>query len=132
MNYHSIKKLQKEHGFDSIQNLINTGEAWKLEGSVGREAMRLLESGACMLPKKPHRDYYGNRIPSRDELKPGTKGAFNNVPSFIVAERMGLSIEQIEFDKQALAFNLEVIKKALNKAKKDPVEVLGEHVVFLN
>jgi len=82
MNHSTIKKLQKEYGFDGMQNLINSGTAWKLEGSVGREAMSLLDSGACMLPLKGTFDYYGNRIPSRSELKTGTKGTYKNSLNF--------------------------------------------------
>ena len=78
MNYQSITKLQKEFGFAELQNLINTGQAWKMEGSVGREAMQALEVGACMLPKQDYYDYYGNTVPSRDKLKPGTKGTYQN------------------------------------------------------
>jgi hypothetical protein len=78
MNYQTIKRLQKENGFAYMQNLINSGAVWSMEGSMGREAMYLLESGACMLPKTVYRDYYGNRIPSRDELKAGTKGTYQN------------------------------------------------------
>ena len=78
MNYQQIKAHQKEQGYDQWQHLINTGMAWTMEGSIGREAMNLLEAGACMLPKKPYQDYYGNRIPSRDDLKAGTKGTFQN------------------------------------------------------
>lgn len=82
MNYQTIKRLQKEHGFANMQELIDSGLVWKLEGSMGREAMALLESGACMLPKKSYRDYYGNKIPSRDELKSGTKGTYKNSLNF--------------------------------------------------
>jgi hypothetical protein len=78
MNHNTIKKLQKEFGFAELQELINTGMAWKLEGSVGREAMQALEIGACMLPKKDNYDYYGNLVPSRDKLEPGTKGTYQN------------------------------------------------------
>jgi hypothetical protein len=82
MNYQTIKRLQREEGFYDMQKLIDNGTAWKMEGSVGREAMDLLRSGACMLPKKAHTDYYGNRIPSRDELKQGTMGTFQNCLKF--------------------------------------------------
>jgi len=78
MNYQTIKRLQKEHGFTEMQSLIDGGNVWKMEGSMGREAMHLLEIGACMLPKKAHLDYYRNRIPSRDELKAGSKGTYLN------------------------------------------------------
>ena len=82
MNYNRIKFLQKEHGYDEIQKYINTGLAWRLEGSYGREAMSLLEAGVCMLPKTPQYDFYGNYIPSRDELKNGTKGTYQNSVEF--------------------------------------------------
>lgn len=49
---------------------------------MGRAAMSSLESGICMLPKEPKRDYYGNRIPSRDELQKGSKGTFQNCAQF--------------------------------------------------
>lgn len=78
ISYSKIKKLQKECGFEDVQNNINSGLCWKLEGSYGRYAMGLLISGACMLPKVSHKDYYGDIVPSRDELKKGTTGTFGN------------------------------------------------------
>lgn len=64
------------------QQLINTGMAWKLEGdvcgiafSVGRLAMDLIRAGYCMLGKEGHRDYCGNYVPSRYEVKKGTLGS---------------------------------------------------------
>ena len=82
MNHNTIKKLQKKWGFAELQELINTGMAWKLEGSVGREAMSALNCGACMLPKKDYYDYFGNLVPSRDKLKPGTKGTYQNSKNY--------------------------------------------------
>jgi hypothetical protein len=78
MHYKVIQKLQKETKNDYYQALINGGTAWKLEGSIGRLCMDLLRTGACMLPKKRHRDYYGNLIPSRDDVKKGTTGSYQN------------------------------------------------------
>lgn len=78
MNIQTIYSRQKSAGVDYMQRLINNGSIWKMEGSMGREAMRLLEAGICMLPKKSFTDYYGNRIPSRDELKGCTKGTYAN------------------------------------------------------
>jgi hypothetical protein len=57
------------------QSLINSGTAWRLEGSVGREAMSLIDSGICALGTEGFTDYYGNRIPSRHEVLAGTKGS---------------------------------------------------------
>jgi len=82
MNYQQITKLQNDAGYGQMQQMINTGQAWLMEGHIGRQAMNCLESGACMLPKVPRRDYWGNRVPSRDELKPGTKGTYQNSQDF--------------------------------------------------
>ena len=60
------------------QRLVNSGQAWMMEGAVGRTAMSLIEQGEIVLGEQGHRDYYGNRIPSRDDLKAGTKGTFQN------------------------------------------------------
>ena len=65
----------REEYIASMQELINSGTAWRLEGAVGREAMGLIESGDCMLGEEGHRDYWGNYVPSRHEVKPGTKGS---------------------------------------------------------
>jgi len=73
-----IQKLQKETGNDYYQALINGGVAWKLEGSTGRACMELLRVGACMLPKQRFKDYYGNLVPSRDDVKEGTMGSYQN------------------------------------------------------
>ena len=78
MTLDQIKQLQKENGLDEMQKLIDCGEVWKMEGSMGRNAMQLLELGACMLPEEDYQDFYGNMIPSRNRLKPGTKGTFDN------------------------------------------------------
>ena len=82
MNYNRIIKLQKEANFYDMQKLINWGQCWKMEGSIGREAMHLITIGACMLPKESFVDYYGNKILSRDELKKGTKGTYQNSVKF--------------------------------------------------
>jgi len=94
-----IKSLQKTYGFTEIQNHINTGTAWHLEGSFGRQAMALLESGACMLPLEPKGDAYGNTVPSRDMLKDGTKGTLGNSKKFWQSVLDG----EIEIDEWAEA-----------------------------
>lgn len=97
MNFQSIKKLQEIYGFKEMQDMINSGQAWKMEGSYGREAMRLLDSGACMLPKVDRYDFYGNLVPSRDKLKAGTKGTYKNSQKFWQGVEDG-SIEIDEFE----------------------------------
>ena len=68
----------------AMQNAINDGVAWKFQGSVGREMMAALEAGVCMLGKTGADDYWGNYIPSRDQVQEGTKGSYQ-----YVADRMG-------------------------------------------
>jgi hypothetical protein len=82
MHHQTIKKLQKQYGVHNLQNSINNGSIWKMEGSAGRHAMSMLGIGAVMLPKREHRDYYGNRVPPRDVLKSGTKGTYQNCANF--------------------------------------------------
>jgi len=77
-----ISELQKRYGVDSLQSLINNGQAWLREGFTGRQAMASLESGACMLPEEEHQDFYGNTVPSRTSLKAGTKGTLENSQTF--------------------------------------------------
>jgi len=60
---------------NNLQELIDTGMAWKLEGSVGRAAMRAIEDGECVLGEIGHKDYWGNYVPSRYEVEAGTKGS---------------------------------------------------------
>lgn len=68
----------------AMQQSINGGVAWKFQGSVGRSMMEAINAGAAMLGKAPAFDYYGNRIPSRDEVQEGTKGSYQ-----YVADRFG-------------------------------------------
>jgi hypothetical protein len=58
-----------------FQRLIDNGTAWKLQGSYGRTAMDLIRCGYCMLGVEGHNDAYGNYIPSRYEVEPGTPGS---------------------------------------------------------
>jgi hypothetical protein len=67
----------------AMQHLVDTGTAWRLEGAVGREAMALLEAGRLMLGPVGHHDYWGNYVPSRHEVEPGTVGS----PEYVADER---------------------------------------------
>jgi hypothetical protein len=97
MNHKTITALQKQYGLSDMQDSINSGMIWKGEGWGGREAMRLLDSGACMLPKEFKVDYYGNKVPSRDVLKQGTKGTYQNSKRFW----QGVVCGKIEIDEFA-------------------------------
>jgi hypothetical protein len=65
--------------FDSIQRAINSLHAWGMQGSYGRAMMQALTDGHCLLGREHTRDYWGSRIPSRTEVKRGTKGSFEYV-----------------------------------------------------
>ena len=69
--------------FEALQRAINGGEAWKFQGSYGRAMMAAIEEGRCMLGPQPAQDAWGNRIPSRTEVEPGTKGS----REFVVARQ---------------------------------------------
>lgn len=98
MKHEDIISRQEAYGFAAMQEMINSGQCWHMEGSIGREAMALLESGACMLPQESHRDYYGNTVPSRDDLQEGTKGTFQNSVTFWTKVDNG-EIEIDEFEE---------------------------------
>jgi hypothetical protein len=68
----------------AMQRAINSGMAWKLQGSYGRAAMDALESGCNMLGSSGCYDYYGNYVPSRTQVEDGTKGSRG-----LVVERFG-------------------------------------------
>lgn len=65
--------------YTELQKAINSGVAWSFQGSYGRAMMDAIASGYCLLGKAPARDYWGNRIPSRDEVQEGTKGSYQFV-----------------------------------------------------
>lgn len=69
----------------TLQAAINGGTAWSLQGAYGRELMAAITNGFCMLGTKSARDYWGNGIPSRNDVAPGTKGSYD-----YVIDRMGL------------------------------------------
>ena len=69
--------------YQSIQRAINA-KSWAFQGSYGRAMMDAIKSGYCMLGTEATKDYYGNRIPSRYEVKAGSQGS----PEY-VADRQG-------------------------------------------
>lgn len=64
--------------YTSLQRAINAG-MWSLQGSYGRSMMEAIESGKCLLGLKSASDYWGNVIPSRLQVKDGTKGSWEYV-----------------------------------------------------
>lgn len=58
-----------------MQSLVDSGDAWRLEGSIGRAAHDLIMQGQLMLGPEAQRDYWGNYVPSRFDVEPGTPGS---------------------------------------------------------
>jgi len=75
----SDDSINQEDYYLALQRAINSGAAWSFQGSYGREMMRAIEAGFCMLGRDQCRDYYGNAIPSRDDVQKGTKGSYKYV-----------------------------------------------------
>jgi hypothetical protein len=65
----------------AYQELVNTGDAWRMEGHVGRTAMHFIHAGLIMLGEEGRTDYYGNYVPSRNQVEPGTPGS----PEYVAA-----------------------------------------------
>jgi hypothetical protein len=65
--------------YEAIQKAINSGIGWKMQGSYGRTMMDAIRTGCCMLGIHRAQDYYGNTIPSRDDVEPGTYGSYEYV-----------------------------------------------------
>lgn len=81
--------------YTELQKAINSGSAWSFQGSYGRAMMSAIESGYCMLGTSRARDYWGNAIPSRDDVKPGTKGSFDYVANRFGQEWADLIAEAV-------------------------------------
>jgi len=84
MNLHDIDVIEdgaetELEYFETIQRAINEGTAWKFQGSYGRAMMDAITGGYCLLGKHRAQDYYGNTIPSRDDVEEGTKGSYEYV-----------------------------------------------------
>jgi hypothetical protein len=66
----------------ALQRMINSG-MWSMPGSTGRAMMGAISEGDCLLGREAFKDYYGNVIPSRDDVMAGTKGSYD----FVVKHR---------------------------------------------
>jgi uncharacterized cupin superfamily protein len=64
--------------YQALQRAINAG-IWDMQGSMGRAMMGAITSGYCLLGTKEFRDYWGNPVPSREQVKAGTKGSIEFV-----------------------------------------------------
>lgn len=72
------ENIEEIEYYKSIQRAINAG-MWSMQGSYGRAMMQAIEDGNCLLGLKPAKDYWGNVIPSRLQVKDYTKGSWDYV-----------------------------------------------------
>ncbi len=77
-NIETDQEVNPAEYYASIQRAINAG-MWGLQGSYGRAMMDAINEGKCLLGLKPAKDYWGNVIPSRLQVKDGTKGSWDYV-----------------------------------------------------
>lgn len=61
--------------FSALQAMIDDGSAWLLEDFVGRAAIEALKAGNCVLGEVSQKDIFGNKVPSRHDVVPGTVGS---------------------------------------------------------
>jgi hypothetical protein len=69
-------EISDEETTELFQELVNTGQAWRLQGMYGRQAQALLDAGYIHYPKKHKQvavgldsstDFYGNKIPTQSQ-----------------------------------------------------------------
>ena len=70
-----IIPVQSKNWIAGFQMMINDGSCWNTSGSVGRQAMKLIELGICLFGHQAHNDYYGNRVPARSEITDNSIGS---------------------------------------------------------
>ena len=81
--------------FLNLQRAINNGSIWLGESSGGRAAADALANGDCILGREGHSDYYGGYVPSRTEVKSGTKGSASYARN-IQGDRYARSIQRVK------------------------------------
>ena len=93
-----IRDRQKDFAqIEQMQDWIDKGYAWSMEGAVGREAMRGLESGLYFLPNQSFTNPYGQHIPSREEIRMGTEGSLDNAYDFYQDD---MSLWELELEQE--------------------------------
>lgn len=61
--------LSDEDTIKMFQAMINDGSVWGLQGHYGRTAQALIEAELCKHATVRHKDYYGNTLPSKSDVK---------------------------------------------------------------
>jgi len=51
IKYETAQLNGREEIVEGFQHIINTGVVWRLQGSYGRTAYEMIESGECTMPE---------------------------------------------------------------------------------
>jgi hypothetical protein len=99
MNESKIKELQKQFGYQLIQDLINSGEAWRIGGTSTRKCKEALKSGACHLPQHSIKVNIFVTVPSRYEIEDNDPGSIKRSKEYWsdtwnISQEIGKSVLQ--------------------------------------
>ena len=75
MNESKIRSLQNKYGYGLHQDLIDSGEAWRIGGKITQQCLKALETGACFLAYRSHKVNIFTDVPSRYDVKRGETGS---------------------------------------------------------
>jgi hypothetical protein len=82
MNERKIKELQKQFNYQMLQDLINSGEAWRIGGETTKNCKEALKSGACYLPYHSIKINIFVTVPSRYQVSPNDYGSMHRSKKF--------------------------------------------------
>ena len=97
MKIEQINELQKQFEVFELQESIDSGAIWKMTGSSGRLAMQCLQTGECFLPLESYMDYWGNRVPSRNDLAEGTQGTLENAQNYWIDRMINMENQIMQY-----------------------------------
>ena len=78
MTLEEMEERDPETEVRALQALVNGGH-WGMQGRIGRQMMDAIEAGLVALGPEPAFDYWGNRIPSRHEVRQSSVGSTDYV-----------------------------------------------------
>lgn len=99
MNERKIKELQKQFNYQEIQDLINSGEAWRIGGETTKKCKKALRSGACHLPYHSIKINIFVTVPSRYQVSANEYGSMHRSKEFWndpwnISQEIGKSVLQ--------------------------------------
>ena len=82
--YKSVHQAILDGPNAEVQELVDSGLAWRLEGRVGRIVIAALRDGSVVLPPMRYSDFYGSTVPSYYDVEdePGSPGSVANAENY--------------------------------------------------